>query len=208
VCQVLKKTANRHILKKLAIFPPKLDDLYKRMILQISESDDADTCRCVLASAAVLYRPITIRELVTLIEQLEDLDDLESVQEIIGLCGSFLTLREDTVYFMHQSAKDFLFTKGYNEVFLDRIRDVHQAIFLRSLAILSRTLCRDIYSLEAPGYPIENVKLPELDPLAVSRYPCVYWINHLYESKALRSSVVGLHDAGVVDNFLRKKYLY
>ena len=107
-------------------------------------------------------------------EQLEDLDDLESVREIIGFCGSFLTLREDTVYFVHQSAKDFLFAKAYNKAFLDGIEDVHRAIFSRSLAILSRTLCRDMYSLEALGFPVENVKPPDPDPLAALRYPCVY----------------------------------
>jgi hypothetical protein len=161
-----------------------------------------------LASTAILYRPVTIFELVALVEQLEDLDDLESVREIVGFCRSFLTLREDTVYFVHQSAKDFLFARAYDEAFPDGSEAVHQTIFSRSLAILFKTLHRDMYSLEAPGYPIENVKLPERDPLAVSRYPCVYWIDHLYESKDLTSSVGGLQAAGVVNNFLRKKYLY
>jgi hypothetical protein len=82
---------------------------------------------------------------------------LESVKEIIGFCGSFLTLREDTVYFVHQSAKDFLLEQAHNEVFPDGSEAVHRMIFLRSLSILSKSLCRDIYSLEAPGYPIENV---------------------------------------------------
>ena len=164
VCQELKKTANRHVLKKLAVFPPGLDDLYKRMMQQMSESDDADTCRCVLASIAILYRPVSVPELAALVEQLEDLDDLESVREIVGFCGSFLTLREDTVYFVHQSAKDFLFIKAYGEAFPDGSEAVHHAIFLRSLAILTKTLHRDMYSLEAPGYPIKNVKLPKTDP--------------------------------------------
>jgi hypothetical protein len=132
------------------------------------------------------------------------------VREIIGFCGSFLTLREDTVYFVHQSAKDFLFVKAYSEAFTAGSEAVHQTIFSRSLAILSRTLHRDMYNLEAPGYPIENVKLPEADPLAVSRYPCIYWIDHLcdLEPKSLASSVGSLQAADVVDKFLRKKYLY
>jgi hypothetical protein len=65
-----------------------------------------------------------------------------------------------------------------------------------------------MYSLEALGYHIEDVIAPETDLLVVSRYPCVYWIDHLYESKALMSSVGGLQAAGVVDEFLRKKYVY
>jgi archaellum biogenesis ATPase FlaH len=55
VCQDLRVTANRHVLKKLALFPPGLDPLYKRMMHQMSESDDAEICCCVLALTAVLY---------------------------------------------------------------------------------------------------------------------------------------------------------
>jgi hypothetical protein len=207
VCQELKRTASRHVLKKLAVFPPGLDDLYKRMMQQMSESDDADTCRCVLASTAVLYRPVTIRELVELVEQLKDVSS--DVREIIDLCGSFLTVREDTVYFVHQSAKDFLFEKASHEVFPNGAEDIHRGIFLTSLAYLSTTLHRDMYSLKSLGSAIENVKPPHADPLAASRYPCVYWIDHLHDSepKCWPNSVADLQMRAVY-NFLSGKYLY
>ncbi|KAF7506453.1 hypothetical protein GJ744_011703 [Endocarpon pusillum] len=211
VCQDLKATPKWNVLKKLASFPPGLDSLYERMMHQISESNGAEICLQVLASTAILYRPVTICELVALVEQLEDLvDDLESVREIIGLCGSFLTLQEDTVYFVHQSAKDFLFAKASNEVFPYGAEDVHQAIFSKSLAILSRTMHRDMYSLKALGAPVEYVKAPNPDPLAASRYPCVYWIDHLHDSKpeSWKNSDSGLQVTSVVDKFLREKYLY
>ncbi|RYN87201.1 Vegetative incompatibility protein [Alternaria tenuissima] len=206
-CQELKRTANRHVLKKLAVFPPGLDDLYKRMMQQMSESDDADICRCVLASTAVLYRPVTIRELVELVEQLKDVSS--DVREIIDLCGSFLTVREDTVYFVHQSAKDFLFEKASHEVFPNGAEDVHRGVFLTSLAYLSTTLHRDMYSLKSLGSAIENVKPPHADPLAASRYPCVYWIDHLHDSepKCWPNSVADLQMRAVY-NFLREKYFY
>jgi hypothetical protein len=181
--------------------------LYRRMIQQMSESDDADICRCVLASTAVLYRPVTIRELVALVEQLEDVGS--DVREIINLCGSFLTMREDTVYFVHQSAKDFLLAKASHEVFPNGAEDVHRAIFSTSLAHLSRTLHRDMYSLKAIGSAVENVKPPHPDPLAASRYPCIYWIDHLHDSIP-KSSVNRITDLQVtaVYNFLREEYLY
>jgi hypothetical protein len=208
VCQDLRVTANRHVRKKLTLLPPGLDALYKQMMVQMSESDDAETCRCVLASAAVLCRPVTISELVALVEQLEDVGD--DVREIVSLCGSFLTLREDTVYFVHQSAKDFLLAEAYNEVFPDSTEDVHRAIFSKSLAVLSSTLHRDMYNLKDPGCPIENAKPADPDPLAALRYPCVYWIDHLCDSKpaSWESSGSGLQAAGVIDGFLRTKYLY
>jgi hypothetical protein len=207
VCQELERTANRHVLKKLAVFPPGLNDLYKRMMQQMSKSDDADTCRCVLASTAVLHRPVTICELVALLEQLEDVSS--DMREIISLCGSFLTVREDTVYFVHQSAKDFLFKEASHEVFPNGTEEIHRAIFSTSLAHLSRTLHRDMYSLKAPGSAIGKVKLPPADPLVASRYPCVYWIDHLHDSKpkSWANSVVGLQ-MRVVHNFLKEKYLY
>ncbi|KAK7190547.1 Vegetative incompatibility protein HET-E-1-like protein 15 [Paraphaeosphaeria sporulosa] len=187
VCQNLQWTPKWNVLQKLAHFPPGLDSLYERMMDQISASDSASIFLRVLAVTAVLYRPVTITELVALIEQLEDVDDFESVQEIIGLCGSFLTLREDTIYFVHQSAKDFLITKAFDKIFPDGVEQVHWEIYLKSLTILSRTLHRDLYGLEAPGSPIKNVEPPDPDPLAASRYPCIYWINHLCDSTSLAS---------------------
>ena len=210
VCQDLRTTPKWNVLKKLALFPPGLDSLYKRMLDQISESDSTEICLQVLASTAILYRPVSVPELVALVEQLENLDDLESVREVIGFCGSFLTLREDIVYFVHQSAKDFLFEKAYNEAFLDGSETVHQTILLRSLGILSRTLHRDMYSLEAPGYPIKNVKPPKVDPLVVSWYPCIYWIDHLCDSKpaSLENRVDNAQVLSAVEEFLIEKYLY
>jgi hypothetical protein len=143
-------------------------------------------------------------------EQLKDLDNLESVCEIVGFCGSFLTLQEDTVNLVHHSAKKFLFEMAYTEAFPDGSEAVHRTILSRSLPILTKTLRRDMYSLEAPGYSIKNVKLPEIDLLSVSRYPCIYWIDHLCDSKpkSLANRVGDLQVLDAVDEFLRKKYLY
>lgn len=210
VCQNIDKTARRNVLKKLGTFPPGLNALYERMMQQISISDDSDLCRQVLALAALVYQPITLQELVALAESLQDIADEAEVREIISLCGSFLTLREDTVYFVHQSAKDFLFANAYNEVFPQGAEATHHVIFSTSLTILSNTLHRDMYSLGALGVAIEDVQPPKIDALAASRYSCVYWVDHLYDSKS-ESWTDGVGDltvAGAVDRFMREKYLY
>jgi hypothetical protein len=210
-CQELGKTSRRHVLKKLTLFPPGLDALYVRMMEQISQSDDAETCRSVLTCTAILYRPVTISELVSLAEQLDEfVDDVDSVREVINLCGSFLTLREDIVYFVHQSAKDFLFANALGKVFPHGTASAHRQILSKSLAHLSKTLHRDLYSLKALGFPIKNVRVPKPDPLAASRYPCVYWIDHLYESKLGSSANIISDQEGLsfVYEFLKEKYLY
>ncbi|ERF68387.1 hypothetical protein EPUS_06803 [Endocarpon pusillum Z07020] len=211
VCQNLEKISRWNILTKLNTFPPGLDSLYKQMMKKIRNSDDADLCKRILASIAIIYRPITLKELTSLVEMPEDMaDDLESLRGIIGYCGSFLTLREDTVYFVHQSAKDFLFAEASEDVFPCGRAEAHYIVFSRSLQALSKMLDRDMYNLRALGYPAERIKQPDQDPLAVSRYSCIYWVDHLYnsDSKSSANHEVGLQDGGAVHQFLRKKYLY
>jgi hypothetical protein len=76
----------------LKTFPPGLDSLYQRTMGQISDSGSSTLCKRILASIAIVYKPITMFELTSLIDTLEDIsEDLESLREIINLCGSFLT---------------------------------------------------------------------------------------------------------------------
>ena len=214
VCQNLENTPKRKTLAKLNAFPPGLGSLYERMMQQIcnlDDTDDIDICKRVLALIAIVYRPITLEELTSLIELHEYLNnDLESLREIISLCSSFLTIRQGTIYFVHQSAKDFLVTKSFDDIFPFGKEEVHHEVFSRSLQVMSKTLRRDMYSLGALGYPAEQVRPPNPDPLAASRYSCTYWIDHLYDWN-FKSSVdhpVDLQDGGAVHEFLREKYLY
>ncbi|KAF2258299.1 WD40 repeat-like protein [Lojkania enalia] len=211
VCQNLESIPKRNVMKKLDSFPPGLNALYERMVQQINNLDEAGLCKQILALAVVVYQPIMLEELVTLTEQLGDLaDDLESIQEIIGYCGSFLTLRENTIYFVHQSAKEFLLAHASLNVFPSEEEDTHGIIFSRSLQAMPRLLHRDMYRLGKLGYPTENIKRPEPDPLAALRYSCIYWIDHLYDSclSSPANNRISLQDGGTVHSFLRTKYLY
>ncbi|KAF4448241.1 nwd1 protein [Fusarium austroafricanum] len=210
VCQELAdpNVRKRHTLNTLKSIPPGLDSLYDRMIGHIGDSKDAGLCKEVLAIASVVYRPITLDELKVLIESLEDLDQ-DDLEEIIRSCGSFLTLQEGVIYFVHQSAKDFLLNKASNQILPSGAARQHHAIFSRSLEALSETLERDVYKLGAPGFPIYQVSPPDPDPLASIRYSCVFWINHLDDSEPwAKMSDKDLQDAEIVHDFLQKKYLY
>ncbi|KNB06131.1 hypothetical protein FOXG_06947 [Fusarium oxysporum f. sp. lycopersici 4287] len=208
VCQELAgpTVRKRHTLNTLKSLSPGLDSLYDRMIGHISDSEDAGLCREVLAIASVVYRPITLDELKILVESVKgfDRDDLE---EIIRACGSFLTLREGVIYFVHQSAKDFLLNKAFDQILPSGAAHQHHAIFSRSLEALSETLERDVYELGVPGFPIDQVSPPEPAPLASIRYSCVFWVDHFHDSEPQsRMSDKNLKDAGIVHDFLQKKY--
>ncbi|KAI3195129.1 hypothetical protein DTO013E5_10216 [Penicillium roqueforti] len=118
VCQDLDRISRWHALKKLKAFPPGLNALYDRMIDQVHNSEDAESCKRILAVMSIVYRPIAFDELVSLVELPDDLSsDSEALSEIIAICGSFLTVREDTIVFVHQSAKEFLLRESQNGVF-------------------------------------------------------------------------------------------
>jgi hypothetical protein len=97
----------------LTAFPPRLDPLYRRMTDQICNSKNAKLYKSILAVVSVVYRPITLDELASFVDMpSRSSGNYKVLAEIIGLCGSFLTLRERTISFVHQSAKDFLIEKA------------------------------------------------------------------------------------------------
>ncbi|KAK4112497.1 NACHT-domain-containing protein [Canariomyces notabilis] len=211
VCQELTKYSRSRVLTKLNTFPPGLGSLYQRMMAQVRCSDEADLCKQVLAVLCSTYRPITIQELTSFIDISEDIsDNLEFLTEIIGLCGSFLTLRESIIYFVHQSAKEFLSKDAVDEIFPSGVALLHYGIFSQSLHVMSTALRHDMYGLATPGFPIENVNQPNLDPLAAARYACVYWVDHLYNWQSSKNTNHPdvFQDGGVIDKFLRQHYLH
>ncbi|CAG8325355.1 unnamed protein product [Penicillium salamii] len=95
-------TPRRHAIRKLDAFPPGLHALYGRMIDQVRNSEDAESCKRILAVMSIVYRPVAFDELASLVELPDDLaGDSEALLDIIAICGSFLTVREDTIIFVH-----------------------------------------------------------------------------------------------------------
>ncbi|KAK8900841.1 hypothetical protein QC760_010605 [Botrytis cinerea] len=209
ICQELSNISGWRAREKLKAFPPGLDALYQRMLDQIIYSEYAELCISILAVVSAVYRPITLDELITFVNMPDGVaDDYEALSEIIGHCGSFLTIRERTIFFVHQSAKDFLIEKASRDIFLSTIEDIHSKIFSRSLQAMSLILRRDIYNLRAPGISIDQVKQPDPDPLALVRYSCLYWVDHLVHSNIGRNSDNEVKDSGSVYSFLSQSFLY
>ncbi|KAK4226199.1 heterokaryon incompatibility protein-domain-containing protein [Podospora fimiseda] len=158
VCQALADPGlrNWNALRTLQTFPAGLDSLYVRMIQEIKGYEHSGLCRDILAVTATVRRPISLEEITSIVEMPDGLcDEPEALEEIIGLCGSFLTLQDKTIYFVRQSAKDFLlgrasnnsrhFQEAFNWGFhLDK-EEVNYTIYSRSLEVVSTVLRRDIY---------------------------------------------------------------
>ncbi|CZR46055.1 uncharacterized protein FPRO_11502 [Fusarium proliferatum ET1] len=209
VCQELadgKVLRKCHTRERLEALPKGLDPLYGRMMEYISSLPDAELCREILALASVVYRPVTLAELETLLgSEYEDEDG--DLQEVIRCCGSFLTLRGDAIYFLHQSAKDFLVKKALDQISPSGLSYQHELIFERSLQTLSETLRRDICRLGHPGFAIDDISPDDLGPLYPIRYSCVYWVDHLHDSEPNRLNSK-LQSGSDIYVFIQKKYLY
>lgn len=211
VCQNLETVETWEARSELRTFPPGLDALYERMMQKMRLSKHGDLTRRILALVMTVRPPITLKELTSFIEMPEGTADKPMLlSKIIGQCGSLLTIREHTVFLVHQSAKDFLSENA--EIFPYGMAKVHYTIFSKSLEVMSGTLHRDMYSLYTPGFPIEEVQQPDPDPLVAVRYSCVYWVEHLVEWNLHPSNTTkGMNDpenGEAVNKFLREKYVY
>ncbi|KAG4442537.1 hypothetical protein IFR05_001949 [Cadophora sp. M221] len=209
VCQELSSILGWEVEETLSAFPPGLDTLYMRMMEQISTLRTAKRCKSILAVASVVHRPITLDELPSFVDMPpRSSGNDKALAEIIGHCGSFLTIRDRTVSFVHQSAKDFLTNTAVDIVFPSGMPDTHYAIFSRSLQVLRTVLQRDVYSLRAPGTTVSEVEQPDPTPLAAVRYSCLYWVDHLLECQSREGLIRDLKDSGIVYSFLRQYFLY
>ncbi|KAH8898322.1 hypothetical protein GQ53DRAFT_636865 [Thozetella sp. PMI_491] len=217
VCKVLNQNLARYADDDYKNFPPGLNGFYKRMLERISESRETKLCKSILAVVTALYEPVTLDELVALIDMSyskldkyrTDNDRDKYLTDTIALCGSLLTVSNRVVSLVHKSAKDFLLEKEQrNIIFPCGIDHVHHSIFLRSLQVMTKTLRRDIYQLGAPGCLIDQVQRPNPDRLAAARYSCIYWVDHLHDSSSKKDVKEDLQDDSELDGFLRQKYLY
>lgn len=205
VCQALSGVPRRRAVETMRTFPPGLGPLYRRMLHDVEKNVESALCKEVLATACLTLRPLTLSEFKALLPGFHDFGDDEA-EEVIGQCGSFLSTQGSLVQFIHQSAKDFLLDEATSDIFSAGVTQHHQILFRWSIDALRQTLRRDIYDIKQPGTLMDDVITPNPDPLASITYPCLHWIDHLWEARSISQS--DMKDTGFLDLFLRQKVLY
>jgi NWD NACHT NTPase-like protein/NACHT domain-containing protein len=207
VCKLLESNDHYYAMKILGEMPSDLKSLYDRMMNQINKLDRQDPgfCKAILAIMTLAYRPLRLSELAALAKLPPEVPTIEIVKK----CGSFLTLRSDTVYLAHQSVQDYLSSKDVEpEIFPNGCAATHQHILLRSLDVMERLLHGDIYNLKDPGCLIDEIKAVNPDPLDQFRYACVYWVDHLCEIDQSLHNEIGICDDGRIHRFLKNHLLH
>ncbi|KAH0491208.1 hypothetical protein TgHK011_002648 [Trichoderma gracile] len=170
------------ILELLQEIPSGLIALYDRMVDQIERlnRNDQQRCRNLLAVLATAYQPLDLGTTPIMAGLKDRLARSEPLQILIKTCGSFLTVRDNVVYFVHQSAKDYLVGEGYHRIFQHGTEAVHRDLFYRAIDALEKPgrLRPNIYSLPYPGVNAHEISIPQPDPLADIQYCCISWLRH------------------------------
>lgn len=194
ICKELKhvRPARAHL--TLQEFPAGLQSLYEQMLKRVEskseyESEDVDFCKKILCSVTLASRPLSLEELVVFADFSAPFQDEKNVLELVDRCGSFLVNRKKTVYFVHQSAKDYLSTGEGSRIFKTSQSNEHARIADLCLQVmqvdLKRGICNDL-------------------PARVS-YACVHWVFHF---KQADRGGYNLQDNGPVHQFLKKHLLH
>ena len=182
-CQMLQTLPSRKVELALEKLPRGLYPIYERMmrqILNLEDSEDVMMCKCIIISAILARRPLHLKELAATANLPKVLwEDPSSLEELVLLCGSFLTISKDTVYLVHQSAKDF-FTEGDGSSIISSHQDEHGKIAYRSLDLMSHTLRENVCDLQEPGtFAAEARKEFDRSRFTHIGYACCYWVDHL-----------------------------
>lgn len=189
-------------------FPSGLVPLYDRMIRQIQKYrlKNQERCRLILSAVALAYRPLHWLELCVIAGLQNEIPHLTELERIIQMCSSFLTTRGDHIYFIHQSAKDYVTSNASAAVFPKGQREVHYELFSRSLNSLE-ILKRDIYNLNDLG-PVEADITPNPDPLKPVRYSIVFWLDHFFEADKTLEYSHEIADSGNIDQYFHTHLLH
>ncbi|RMJ16016.1 hypothetical protein CDV36_004297 [Fusarium kuroshium] len=206
VCRQLESSEEWEVRKVLQDSPRDLKELYGRMMKTISDSLSKDLYMEILDIVSTVYRPISLSELMVIRNKP---GDVNRVRKIVMKCGCFLTIKDEVVYFVHQSAKEFLL-KPENEP-PPSLTQHHLGLFEKSLEGLE-TLKMDIYDLAYPAVSIDEVHLysPEHDPLSGLAYFCEFWADHLRDSQAIYAKGPSSQDQfyNKVYRFMATKFLF
>ncbi|RYP17831.1 hypothetical protein DL765_004315 [Monosporascus sp. GIB2] len=184
--------------------PPSLSKLYNHMLSKIEKGrrSDPQYCKNALVAIILSYRPLTLSELAVLAELPSNMHP----RTVAKKCGSFLTIKQETVYLIHQSAKDYL-----DENYTFRLQPAgpaqgHADISRRSINAMSLVLKQNMYNLDF-GFKPKDMTPPDPDPLAPIRYSCLFWADHLCFNDEHPKCLRELTDDGKVFEFLKNRFL-
>lgn len=216
VCQRLRRFPPWKVkdeLTKLAALQRGLNSFYERMMQVVRDEtpEYADLCMKILRTTTLAYRPLRLQELGTVVAlphelSRDDSPNFDALRDLIERCGSFILVSEETIYFVHQSAKDYLSAGSSSRNFpFDRLQE-HTSIAEKCLDTLN--LCLEDHKFPDPAsLSKQALEKDELRLLSRIAYACSYWIHHTLESVAQTSFKDYIPNNGKICDLLESRLI-
>jgi hypothetical protein len=198
--------------------PKGLASIYGLLLDRIDKLEDKprEAYRVLLSIIAAAKRPLHLMELLIFTnghwkgdKRFKTTYQLRDIRDMAKSYGSILSIRDDIVYFVHQSAKDYIMEAAPHRLF--SVQHQHYKMFEVSLEAMSNILTYDIYNLKNPEIYIGNIspKTANADPLAPVRYCCAFWVEHLVQSCQFSGFEHEKYfkDDQILHSFLKEKFL-
>ena len=209
VCKELSKVRQQKVRSMLENMPAGLVPLYERMLAQVlhqQDQDDIELCRRILCTVTLAFRPLGLEE----ISALARLPGNEDVQQLVGYCGSFLTIREKSVYLVHQSAKDYLSEGERRELFRLGKAHEHADTVHFCLEIMSNRLRKNMCNLQTLGICLRDIEESSIEANIPGylQYTCTYWADHLQQAGSANQQTLTLNEDCKVFEFFQTHFLH
>ncbi|KAL8777436.1 MAG: hypothetical protein Q9194_002548 [Teloschistes cf. exilis] len=209
-CKRLEGVHRDQALEMIQKLPPGLPAFYRQIFNQLhyGESEIVESCLRLLKVMMLAYRPLDVKEVCS-VAGFSDRD--MAVDGLVDRCASFIKMRGTRIYFVHQSARDYLAGKGEHSLpnFYDKYG--HSDVTLSCVNYLRDRLKTNLVDLPRPGSTRDLVK--ELKDegksavLASIGYAATFWAQHLKLAEHTLCIRNALSGSGEISQFLRTKLL-
>lgn len=197
ICATLKSVDKWYADEVLSeIDSGELNHLYSYAMRQIENlpRKDPTFCKSVLATMSTVYRPLSLLELA----MLSDLPSLVDPKAMVEKCCAFLVVHDGIVYFLHQSAKEYLQNCLGEDHSPGR---VHARICQQALGYLINPNVDLQQALKEKSGPNQQSKK---NSNCLVEYACTYWGAHLCAIYDIKEHLTLLQS---VEEFLRNGFL-
>ena len=164
--------------KVLIKLPSGLTPLYGRILEQVVESEDIELVECaksILRSMVIAFRPLTLNEIAIAANLPEEhRHNLPALGEYVSQCGSMVTLRDHTAYFVHLSAKTYILSMTMGNILSTDPKVDHQFLALNCFEYV----CGRLSQGHAKTAYLSGAEKGETE----AEYPMLFWTDHVRES--------------------------
>ncbi|CAI7665568.1 unnamed protein product [Penicillium pancosmium] len=210
VALVLKDLTSGNVKQRKAVehvkgTPSSLSAIYDRMMVQIDKTEDEEDrefCKKLLEAICFASRPLSYAE-VPIIAGLPS----DATDDIVQICGSFLTCHDDTIHILHNSTRQHL-TTYFGSHHKGGAGQIHESMAKRSISAMSDSLRYNICGINEGTELADAIGREKNSPLTPLRYSCEFWVDHLCEPEARGLGDDQLLDNGAAFEFLEEHFLH